>query len=512
MKMGINIPASKTISFTQSQLPNIEKIPLKFYYADDPRLGWLTNKLLNSYNVTLKKKKEKEWKFVLKYDLDNNCIPKLGGAKLEEKKKEMVPVVDTSKKEEKKPEDKKPEDKKEGDKKPEEKKAEEKKKEEKKPEEKKPEEKKPAEKKPEDNNKKDKEKKPEEKKDEKKPEEKKEEKKEEPPKMQEKLIETETKLDVDQVEILFGTPKGILEKYKQTEIKQTSEDMIFREASSYKNSLEQYIYTIKEKLDSKLKGYYIDSERQNLTQFMDKLMEWLYSEDEKLYDMTTLKEKSKDMKQIGDEIYKRNELWTELENNFNIYNSTLNEIETQYKTEKDKFDKKQFVYVTAEDLQKIEELIKNSIDNAEKKRASCAPAPKTQRPPVDPNDVKMLYDNLKINVKKIYDDAEFKVKEAERKRKEEEEKKRKEEEEKKKKEEEEKKKKEEEEKKKKEEEEKQKNGDKKDEAKDEKKDEKKDPTSPDNDITMKDCTKDNTNKENPPKVENKTENEKMDVD
>ena len=268
--------------------------------------------------------------------------------------------------------------------------------------------------------------------------------------MQEKLIETETKLDVDQVEILFGTPKGILEKYKQTEIKQTSEDMIFREASSYKNSLEQYIYATKEKLDGKLKGYFIDSERQNLTQFMDKLMEWLYSEDEKLYDMATLKEKSKDMKQIGDEIYKRNELWNELENNFNIYNSTLNEIETQYKNEKDKFDKKQFTYVTAEDLQKIEELIKNSIDNAEKKRASCAPAPKTQRPPVDPNDVKMLYDNLKINVKKIYDDAEFKVKEAERKRKEEEEKKRKEEEEKKKKEEEEERKKKEEEEKNKE--------------------------------------------------------------
>ena len=509
IKSGINIPASKTISFTQNQISNLDKIPIKFFYSDDPRLDWLPNKLLNSYNITMKKKKEKEWKFIIKYDLDNNCIPKLGGAKIQEKKKEMVPVVDTSKKEEKKPEDKKPEDKKEGEKKPEEKKPEEKK-----PEEKKPEEKKPEEKKPEDANKKEKEKKPEEKKEEKKPEEKKEEKKEdkkeEPPKMQEKLVETETVLNVDQVEILFGTPKGILENYKKTENFQTGEDKIFREASSFKNSLEQYIYSTKEKLDSKLKGYYIDSERQQLTQFMDKLMEWLYSEDEKLYDMATLKEKSKDMKQIGDEIYKRNELWNELENNFNIYNSTLNEIETQYKNEKDKFDKKQFTYVTAEDLQKIEELIKNSIDNAEKKRSSCAPAPKTQRPPVDPNDVKMLYDNLKINVKKIYDDAEFKVKEAERKKKEEEEKKRKEEEEKKKKEEEEKKKKEEEEKKKKEEEEKKKNGDKKDETKEEKKDEKKDPTSPDNDVTMKDCTKDN--KENPPKVENKAENEKMDVD
>ena len=42
---------------------------------------------------------------------------------------------------------------------------------------------------------------------------------------------------------------------------------------------------------------------------------------------------------------------------------------------------------------------KNSDDNAEKKRASCSPAPMTQRPPVNPNDVKMLYENLKINVK-----------------------------------------------------------------------------------------------------------------
>ena len=223
--------------------------------------------------------------------------------------------------------------------------------------------------------------------------------------------------------------------------------------------------------------------------------------------MATLKEKSKDMKQIGDEIYKRNELWNELVKNFDIYNSTLNELDTQYKKEKEKFDKKEFTYVTAEDLQKIEELIKNSIDNAEKKKTTCAPAPKTQKPPVDPNDIKMLFDNLKINVKKVYDDAEFKVKEAERKKKEEEEKKKKEEEKKKKEEEEKKKKEEEEEKKKKEEEEKKKNGDKKGEAKDEKKD----PTNPENDVTMKDCTKEN-NKENPPKKENPVDNDKMDVE
>ena len=234
---------------------------------------------------------------------------------------------------------------------------------------------------------------------------------------------------------------------------------------------------------------------------MDKLMEWLYSEDELLYDMKTLEEKSKDMKTLGDEIYNRNKLWLDLDKNFITFEGVANELSAQCKAEKEKLEKKQFTYVTAEDITKIEELINTAITNAKKKRELSDPAPRIQKPPVDPSDVSMLYDVLKINVKKIYDDAEFKVKEAERKKKEEEEKKKKEEEEKKKKEEEEKKKKEEEEKKKKE-------GEKKE---GDKKEEKKDPTSPDNDINMKDCTA-NNNKENPPKEQKPEGNEKMDVE
>ena len=86
---------------------------------------------------------------------------------------------------------------------------------------------------------------------------------------------------------------------------QAKEDEIFHEASSLKNSLEQYIYSTKEKLDSNLKGYYTDKERKDLTQLMDNLMSWLYSDDEKLYDKSTLLEKSKKMKDLGDSIYKR---------------------------------------------------------------------------------------------------------------------------------------------------------------------------------------------------------------
>ena len=132
----------------------------------------------------------------------------------------------------------------------------------------------------------------------------------------------------------------------------------------------------------------------------------------------------------------------------------MKEKKTLINGEAEKLNKKQFTYLTKEDIDKINQLINDAIENAKKKHESTDKAPQIQMPPVPPEEINMLNNNLITNVQKIYDDAEFKVKEEERKRKEEEEKKKKEEEEKNKKEEEEKKKKEEEEKKKKEEEEK----------------------------------------------------------
>ena len=489
---GIDVPASKTITFTNTQLPNKDIIPLKFYYSENQKLDWLPNKLLNSYNIHLKKKKEKDWKFTLKYDLDINCIPKLDKANIIESKIELVPVIDTTEKKEEKKDEKKTEEKKD-DKKPADKKDDKKptdKKDDKKPENKKPEAKKPETKKPETKKVEDK-------------------KKEEKPKMKEKKIETETQLDIDVVETLFGTSKGILEQYLKREKDQNKEDEIFREASNLKNSLEQYIYSTKEKLDSQLKGYYTDPEKGNLTKLMDELMNWLYSEDEKLYDKPTLEAKSKNMKTLGDEIYKRCDNWNTIRNNYNIFESTVNELSAQIKTEEDKLAKKQFTYITKEDSVKINKLIKDAVDNAKKKHALTDKAPQIKVPPVQPDDVKMLTDNLRSNVQKVYDDAKFKVEEAERKRKEEERKK-KEEEEKKKKEEEEKKKKEEEEKKKKEGDKKDgkkddkkdsKKDDKKDGKKDDKKNVKKDSTNKGDDVKMKDANKSSTKKEDKMDVE-----------
>ena len=56
---GADVPANKTITFTNTQLPDKEIIPLKFYYTENKKLDWLPNRLLNSYNIHLKKRKKK---------------------------------------------------------------------------------------------------------------------------------------------------------------------------------------------------------------------------------------------------------------------------------------------------------------------------------------------------------------------------------------------------------------------------------------------------------------------
>ena len=263
------------------------------------------------------------------------------------------------------------------------------------------------------------------------------------PVIKEKTIETDTKLDVNVVEILYGTPKGILEQCEKREKAQSKEDEEFKEASNIKNSLEQYIYNARDKLDNLLKGYYTVEERKKLEGLMSQLMDWLYSDDtENLYNKSVLLQNSKEMSLLGDAIFRRESQWTRLRKDFEIGAQTLNELKAAAGAEKEKIAKKETCYLTEEDFGKIGKYLEEAERSLREKIKTSEGGLMVQEPNVNPDDVEGLVKNLRENVKKVYDDAEFKVKEAERKRKEEEEKKRKEEEEKKKKEEEEKKKKE----------------------------------------------------------------------
>ena len=123
----------------------------------------------------------------------------------------------------------------------------------------------------------------------------------------EEIKEIETPIKAELLQINFGTPTDILKEYITRENNQNNEDVIIHRTISYKNSLEQYIYDTRGKIEEngELKGFFTDDEKKELIKKMDELMDWLYSDDKDLYNKNKLEEKSKDMKKIGDEIYRR---------------------------------------------------------------------------------------------------------------------------------------------------------------------------------------------------------------
>ena len=421
---GENIPGKKSIKFTEQQTPRQDIIPLKFYY-DKEELPWMPNTLLKGFNVEMPKNIGEKFTFALQFLLDLNCLPALSKATIDEVYYEEVPVkaAEAPKKEEAKKEEKK--------------------------EEAKPEEKKEPEK----------------------------------PKTEKVKKEKSTNCTLNTVDTLYGTTQGILEQFLQLEVTQETDDKVFHIASHKKNELEQFIYNTREKFNHNFKDYVTPEEKDALTKLMDALLEWLYSDDEQLYNKNTLDLKSKDMMELGNVLYTRFDNWSKLEENIQLFEKGIEKINVAVKAESDKLANKQQTYLTPSDFEAIDKLVKDAVAKVQDAKSKYGQGIKTKDPLIKHEEVSNGLSELKSKVAKIYQDAEFKVKEAERKKKEEEEKKKREEEEKKKKEAEEKKKKEEEEKKKKEAEEKKENKDDvkmKDATKpEEKKEEKKDPNAMD---------------------------------
>ena len=105
-----------------------------------------------------------------------------------------------------------------------------------------------------------------------------------------------TKLEIKQVDCLFGTAGGILQRLIQKEKEQSKDDEAFKKISHRKNSIEQYIYSTREKIDSKFTEYILPEEKEKLPKIMDTLYDWLYSEDENRYNLEVLNNKLKKFK------------------------------------------------------------------------------------------------------------------------------------------------------------------------------------------------------------------------
>ena len=107
---------------------------------------------------------------------------------------------------------------------------------------------------------------------------------------------------------IFGeTPTNTLNEYIKREENQEIEDIKTHEAIDYKNSIEEYIYGMRNKINSGvLNGCFLGNEKNELNQKMDELMNWFNeNKDDDLYDKNKLEIRVNDMKRLGDIIYSR---------------------------------------------------------------------------------------------------------------------------------------------------------------------------------------------------------------
>ena len=279
--------------------------------------------------------------------------------------------------------------------------------------------------------------------------------------------------------------KGVYDNLLQRENDQENDDKLYLTVSHKKNEIEQYIYATREKFDHELKPHTTAQEKETLNKIMDPILDWLYSDDENIYNKKTLDEKSKDMFELGNKIYSRFNNWTKLNENIVSLEKALIKSQEIIKEEVEKLAKKTTILIQSDidNVTKATEAANKSLIDFKAKEAA---GDKLKEPELKPDAVSTVTSGLNAAFEAAYKEAQKRKDEEERKRKEEE---------RKKKEEEDKKKKEEEEKKKKEEEEKKKKEEKKEDKKEEKKDE---------DVVMKDETQ--------KKEESKKDSNAMDVE
>ena len=211
----------------------------------------------------------------------------------------------------------------------------------------------------------------------------------------------------------YGTPNDILNEYINRENAQNYEDTNIHQAISLKNSLEQYIYDTRNKIDSngELSKYIADDEKIILNNKMDDLMNWLYSEDENLYNYEKLEEKSREMKRLGDEIYKRFNEWNNLDKKYEKISSILNDTIVFCSNEEGKIKNGEKADLYEEDIAKIKEIINDTFKKIAEKKNLSDKKNYINLPPVFPDEIDMIINSFNDNVNKIQNEAKEKMKE-----------------------------------------------------------------------------------------------------
>jgi heat shock protein 4 len=150
---------------------------------------------------------------------------------------------------------------------------------------------------------------------------------------------------VKMIECLFGLPQAILDNVTSKEASQENEDRLLTLAINKRNEIENFIYSTRSKFDGELGAYVTSEEKEVLLALMQKIEDWFYSGDEEVYNKTVLESKSKDVSELGSKIYKRYHDWNKLSEslgklervvNLNIKKLEETTTQTSYLTQADR--------------------------------------------------------------------------------------------------------------------------------------------------------------------------------
>ena len=203
----------------------------------------------------------------------------------------------------------------------------------------------------------------------------------------------------------FGLSKDSLDYLKFQEIERDKKDLIIKESITYKNSLEEYIYNTRDKMDKKgqFEGYYTPQEKEKLIDEMDKLMKWLYSDDKDIYNIIKLEQNSLPMKSISEPIYSRYNEWKQLNEQYNIMKQLITEKTSYYTSLEDKIKKGEItdININSDKISKIQQLIQQEFNNLEVIIYQTNKEQKIKMPSIKSNDVQNLINKFNKKIENI---------------------------------------------------------------------------------------------------------------
>ena len=203
----------------------------------------------------------------------------------------------------------------------------------------------------------------------------------------------------------FGLSKDSLDYLKFQEIERDKKDLIIKESITYKNSLEEYIYNTRDKMDKKgqFEGYYTPQEKEKLIDEMDKLMKWLYSDDKDIYNIIKLEQNSLPMKSISEPIYSRYNEWKQLNEQYNIMKQLITEKTSYYTSLEDKIKKGEVTDINSnlDKISKIQQIIQQEFNNLEVIIYQTNKEQKIKMPSIKSNDVQNLINEFNKKIENI---------------------------------------------------------------------------------------------------------------